>query len=334
VRAAREAADGEARAAQEERRRRAHAAHLALGGLEVPDLRARRRRGRHGDQARAPRRPAHLQELRSEDAPHPRGPGPAAKALRRKCGRRRVEPRTERIRPVNVLKPGAPPRSPVTTPSTPASGKTTTATPEEPAVSQPVTPRLETPSAREARMKQLGLSEKMVEHGGKARPASKIFETLGSRMEPVKLVNVPGRVMWVDFDLARELGFNVPKDNRMTPEFHQELLQALSYRVLKDGEDPAGKTVVQGGADRYQGTGMGGATGAGRAAFLPALNVNIKGAGRTPLASAPSGTDFTHSHGGAPAREGLLEAIWGLEADNLFANKGTRILAVIDSGDA
>jgi hypothetical protein len=236
---------------------------------------------------------------------------------------------------VNIFKPGAPRSGVISTPSTPTSTKPATpAPPEEAPVSTTVTPRLETPSARETRMKQLGLSDKMVEHGGKSRPASKMFETLGARMEPVKLVNVPGRVMWVDFDLARELGFNVPKDNRMTPEFHQEILQALSYRVLKDGEDPAGKTVVQGGADRYQGTGMGGATGAGRAAFLPALNVNIKGAGRTPLASAPSGTDFTHSHGGAPAREGLLEAIWGLEADNLFANKGTRILAVIDSGDA
>jgi hypothetical protein len=185
---------------------------------------------------------------------------------------------------------------------------------------------------REARMRQLGLSEQRVEHAGKLLPASRSFEVIGSRMEPVRLVRVPGKVMWVDFDLARELGFSVPPDNRMTEELEQELLEALSYRVLGEGEDPAGREIIEGGADRYGGTGIMMNLGAGRAAFLPWLNVNIKGVGITPL-SVPEPDDFTHSHGGAPAREGLLEAIWGLQADNLLTHKGTRILAVIDTGD-
>jgi hypothetical protein len=182
-------------------------------------------------------------------------------------------------------------------------------------------------------MRQLGLSENRVELGGKLWPGSRAIELLGSRIEPVKLVATPGKVMWVDFDLARELGFNVPPDNRMTPEFHQELIDALSFRLLREGEDPAGRTVIEGGADRYMGTGQGFAKGAGRTAFLPWLNVNIKGVGRTPLAAPMTRQTGTHLHGGAPAREGLLEAIWGLEADNVFTHKGTRILAVIDEGD-
>ncbi|MBK7858427.1 MAG: hypothetical protein IPJ65_07350 [Archangiaceae bacterium] len=196
-----------------------------------------------------------------------------------------------------------------------------------------VLPALEPVSAREARLRQLGLSETMVHHAGKARPASRAMELLGARMEPVKLVQVPGAVMWVDFELARELGFSVPPDNRLTPELHHELIEALSFRVLGEGEQPGDRKVIEGGSERYAGTGQGDSLGAGRAAFLPVLNVNIKGVGRTPLAGPPDPDDYTHSHGGAPAREGLLEAIWGLEADNLFTNKGTRILAVIDTGD-
>jgi len=194
-------------------------------------------------------------------------------------------------------------------------------------------PKTETADARAERMRRFGLSEKKVQVGAQQLPASTMMEVLGARMEPVRLVNQPGRVMWVDMDLARELGFPVPPDNRMTPELEKALLEALSFRTLAPGEEPPkGAKVIEGGADRYQGSGMGGAKGAGRAAFLPWLNANIKGVGRTPLASAPNKTDFTHSHGGAPAREGLLEALWGLEADNLFTNTGTRILAVIDAG--
>jgi hypothetical protein len=191
------------------------------------------------------------------------------------------------------------------------------------------------PTPADLRLRQLGLDPlKRVTLGGKDLPASKIMDVLGpTRMVPVPLVNTPGRVMWVDFDLARELGFNVPPGNRMTPAFEKELTAALSFRVAKEGEDTTGKSVVTGAADRYMGTGMGYSQGAGRAAFLPALNANIKGLGRTPLAAQNKNQDFTHNHGGAPAREGLLEAAWGLESQNLFSNKGARILAVIDTGD-
>src|SRR5690606_20854719 len=39
-------------------------------------------------------------------------------------------------------------------------------------------------------------------------------------------------------------------------------------------------------------------------------------------------------HGGAPLKEGILEAVWGEVGTNLFEAGSTRILAVIDTGDA
>jgi hypothetical protein len=185
----------------------------------------------------------------------------------------------------------------------------------------------------EASAADLGLSTDSIEFAGKLRRRSKIIELLGNRMVPVKLVEVPGRILWVDFELARELGFSVPKDNRLTPELRKELLEALSFRVLQEGEDPAGRRIIDGCCDLYQGTGQKGHPGAARAAFLPVLNALIKGSLRTPIAAPLTTEKFAGRHGGAPAREGLLEAVWGLVSNNLFTHGGTRILAVIDVGD-
>jgi serine phosphatase RsbU (regulator of sigma subunit) len=194
---------------------------------------------------------------------------------------------------------------------------------------------LNAPVDPEERKRYFGLGDKTVQLGGKERPESRIFDVLGkSRLAPVRLVNeTHGKVMWVDLELAREYGFTVGEGNRMTPQLHEELIRALSYRVLPEGTDPQGRDVVEGQADRYLGSRMGAAQGAGRAAFLPGLNANIKGVGRTPLAAPAQGGDFSHEHGGAPAREGLLEATWGLVSENMFSTGGTRILAVIDLGD-
>ncbi len=162
---------------------------------------------------------------------------------------------------------------------------------------------------------------------------SRILDVLGAdRFAPVKAVQVDGKVAWFNFALARELGFAVEGD-AMTPELHQRILQALAYRMLAPGEDPGGKNVVELFADRYGGTGIGTNEGAGRAAFLPWGNLNIKGVGRTPLAKISEKQDFHHAHGGAPMREGLIEAAWGEVGSNLFSRGSSRILAIIDVGD-
>ena len=161
---------------------------------------------------------------------------------------------------------------------------------------------------------------------------SKIIDVLGgAQFAEFKAVQVPGRVAWVNFALARKMGFDVPPGNKMTPEFEKQLIEALSYRAVRDGEDTGDAKVITMHADKYGGTNIGNKKGAARAGFLPWGNLNIKGVGLTPL-FVPGG-DFTHSHGGAPMREGLLEALWGEVNGNLFAAGSTQILAVIDNND-
>ncbi len=184
----------------------------------------------------------------------------------------------------------------------------------------------------QARCHKLGVDPTRL-RGPAYTPASTILDILGrGRVVDVEAVNVPGTVVWVNFELARTLGFDVPADNRMSEKLHQQLIDALSYRLLKPGEEAGERRVVTMGADRYGGDGIGDNGGSGRAAFLPWGNLHIKGVGVTPLADVDP-KDFQHSHGGAPMREGFLEAIWGEVDSNLFASGATQVLAVIDNGD-
>jgi hypothetical protein len=186
--------------------------------------------------------------------------------------------------------------------------------------------------ARAEALRHLGVDDR-VRLGPARIGKSEIFELLGAkRFAEMQAVNVPGKVAWVNFELARQLGFEVPAGNRVTPEFEKQLLDALSFRILKSGEEVGGRNTVKVRADKYGGDGIGNNLGAGRAAFLPWGNLNIKGIGLTPLAEVRA-DDFQHSHGGAPMREGFLEAIWGEVNSNLFTEGSTRILAVIDNGD-
>ena len=182
------------------------------------------------------------------------------------------------------------------------------------------------------RARALGLDE-----AKKIGPAqlggSRILDVLGAdRFAPVPAVRVDGKVAWFNFALAKELGFPVDGDG-MTPELHQKILDTLAFRALKPGEDPQGQQVVELFADRYGGTGMGNNEGAGRAAFLPWGNLNIKGVGKTSLSKIDEKEDFHYAHGGAPMREGLIEAAWGEVGANLFSRGSSRILAIIDVGD-
>ena len=101
--------------------------------------------------------------------------------------------------------------------------------------------------------------------------ASQILTTLGTAwFAEFAAVQTSGRVVWCNFELARTLGFVVPPSNRMTPLFHQQLIDALSYRAVTAREAAAtARPTLTLYADRYGGKGLGQALGAGRSGFLP-----------------------------------------------------------------
>jgi hypothetical protein len=141
----------------------------------------------------------------------------------------------------------------------------------------------------------------------------------------------PGTVVWCNFDLARELGFNVPPTNRLTPELHEQLITSLSLRAVAPGEIN-GTSVVPMYADKYGGDGVSPALGAGRAGFLADGNTYVKGIGFTPLFRHNDKDDFVHSHGGVHFEDCLSEAVFGEVNHNLFTLGSTRIVAIIDQG--
>ena len=143
---------------------------------------------------------------------------------------------------------------------------------------------------------------------------------------------VPGKVVWCNFELARELGFDVPRSNQLTREFEEELIAKLSLRALTPGEEVRANQIVTLYADRYGGDGVTPALGAGRAGFLRDANLYIKGLGFTPLFRHNDKEDFVHSHGGVHFEDCLSEAIFGEVDHNLFELGASRIVAIIDQG--
>jgi hypothetical protein len=161
--------------------------------------------------------------------------------------------------------------------------------------------------------------------------ASKILSVLGPEMfAVVPAERVPGRIVWCNFELARELGFEVPPSNLMTPELHSRLVDALSYRVVVRGGVPGGGKVIRIYADRYGGQGVSPALGSSRSGFLPYGNIFLKGVGFTPLFKHDDEDDFAHSTGLMPVGEGLFEAVFGEVNSNLFTHGTTRVLAIVD----
>jgi hypothetical protein len=223
-------------------------------------------------------------------------------------------------------------------PSTPTSPLKTTTTKAQTAVNSVVqsdvksAPIGDVGAAKAIRQRVLGLTEAPAATGPGVSSSS-ILDVLGKeRFAEVSCVRVDGRVSWCNFELLRQMGVPVPPGNVMTPELSQLLVDNLAFRALKPGEEAGERPVQTLFADRYGGSGIGDNGGAGRAAFLPWGNLNIKGVGLTPLAVVDP-EDFQHSHGGAPMREGLIEAVWGEVGSNLFSQGSTRILAVIDVHD-
>jgi hypothetical protein len=163
--------------------------------------------------------------------------------------------------------------------------------------------------------------------------ASKILSVLGPQwFVEITAVRTPGKILWCNFELARELGFNVPSSNRMTAEFDRELIEALSYRILAAGEDACDRKTLTMYADKYGGDGVYPALGAGRAGFLPYGNLYVKGIGLTPLFKHNDPDDLVHAHGEVHLDDCLVEALFGEVNTNLFTKGSARVLAIIDQG--
>jgi len=146
-------------------------------------------------------------------------------------------------------------------------------------------------------------------------------------------VRIPGKVVWFNFELARESGLDVPSSNVMTPELHSRLVHMFSLRVLRPGEKLGNREPVLMYADKYGGSDILPCLGAGRAGFLSCGNFYLKGIGHTPLYKPSDFDDFQHTHGGLPMRESMFEAVFGEVNTNLLTNGSARILAIVDQGD-
>lgn len=146
-------------------------------------------------------------------------------------------------------------------------------------------------------------------------------------------LRVQGQVVWCNYELARQLGFKVPPSNCMTPEFHRQLIDALSYRVLQPGLNSEAHRTLTMYADKYGGDGVAPALGSSRSGYLPFGDIFLKGVGHTPLFRHNNPDDFPHSHGGFDMDEGLAEVVWGEINANLMSRDSSRILAIIDQDD-
>src|SRR5436305_6300750 len=185
-------------------------------------------------------------------------------------------------------------------------------------------------SAAEASARQSDIDQ--TTHGFAGIGASPILRVLGQKcFVEFTAVNVPGEVVWCNFDLARESGFDVPPANQLTQRFHDQLIEALSFRVLRPGEDTGTRRTITMYADKYWGVYpfLGGA----RAGFLPYGNFYAKGIGLTPAFKPSPDNDFDHSHGGLTMEEAMLEAIIGEVNTNIFTLGSARMLAIIDLGE-
>ena len=177
----------------------------------------------------------------------------------------------------------------------------------------------------------------------RAKPLKHIFDLLGasralSILSPdmfseFTALRVQGNVVWCNYEVARQLGFKVPPSNCMTPEFHRQIIDALSYRVLQPDLNSEDQQTLTMYADKYGGDGVAPALGSSRSGYLPFGDIFLKGVGRTPLFRHNNADDFPHSHGGFDMDEGLAEVVWGEINANLMSRDSSRILAIIDQDD-
>ncbi len=135
-------------------------------------------------------------------------------------------------------------------------------------------------------------------------------------------VRIPGKVVWFNFELARQIGFPA-----------EQTLEMCSVRALRRGEQLDGREPVPMYADQYGGSDIVPCRGAGRSGFLSQGNFYLKGIGHTPLYKRHRDDDFMHTHGGFSLRECMMEALFGEVDAHLLTHGSARILAIIDQGD-
>ncbi|MEK7690310.1 MAG: hypothetical protein AAB425_04745, partial [Bdellovibrionota bacterium] len=138
------------------------------------------------------------------------------------------------------------------------------------------------------------------------------------------------RIVWVDFEVLREMGIDVPPEG-LTEEFEQELLEEFANAVPgPDDPDDAfvgdEETIYY--VDRYGGGGLDGNFGSGRAASRGKFQT--KGMGPMPVIG--DHVDFGHRHGGAAVSEGVSEAEWGQYNHKRLPRGGNRVALLIATG--
>lgn len=138
-------------------------------------------------------------------------------------------------------------------------------------------------------------------------------------------------VVWLNYDLLRDLRVDYPQDVDAIKDFKEELLDYFAY-MIPSSKHHVGSDFVDLKqhfyVDRYGGYGIGCAYGSGRAGATGIMQ--IKGIGTTPLVGHDK--DFSHSHGGESLEEALREAIWGEVLHHELPFGGNRVLAIIDTG--
>ena len=156
------------------------------------------------------------------------------------------------------------------------------------------------------------------------------FRALGARtLCPFPAAVVPARVLWCNFELARQLGFSVPRDNRLSRRLEQQLVHAFSLRALQPGDAVDRRTVVTLHGDRYFGSGMGDHLGSARGGIVLRRNVFLKGIGRTPLAGVGGPR---HRDGELQLVHAIAEALYGELAARLFSAGAARVVTILDQG--
>jgi hypothetical protein len=156
------------------------------------------------------------------------------------------------------------------------------------------------------------------------------FSELGARtLVPFPATAVPARVLWCNFELARQAGFAVPRQNHLSRRLERQLVEAFSLRALQPGEAAGSRRLVTLHADRYFGSGMGDHLGSARSGILLSRNVLLKGIGRTPLAREGQPR---HGDGELQLVHAIAEALYGELAARLFSTGAARVLAILDQG--
>ena len=162
------------------------------------------------------------------------------------------------------------------------------------------------------------------------RAPSLRFGALGARtLSPFPAAVVPARVLWCNFEVARQLGFSVPRENRLSRRLERQLVEAFSCRAIEAGQAAGRRAVATLHCDRYYGSAMGDHAGSARGGILLSKNVFLKGIGRTPLAGVGGPR---HRDGGLQLVHAIAEAVYGELATRIFSAGAARVVAILDQG--